>query len=268
MVQLGTIKIQTPNGAKEIPVWEPSDVQNPELRVGTPNGVGALNLKDPSQADLDQIRVQTASGTMAISNAVAVDAQVSRYALDGNVDDSWGSNDGTNNGVSFVNDAIYGQAGELNSADSDYIDLGFGSSFVGTDSFTFSSWVNLSDTSNEVIIGNYDGSTGVIHRVNNGSYELWIDGNSNLEFGTYNTGNWVHFVTTRDSGGDIVFYENGEKIATTNDAGDGDSSHNFAIGRHSASNTGANLDGKVDDIRIYDRALTSEEVEKLFNRGS
>lgn len=76
MVQLGTIKIQTPNGPEEIPVWEPWDVKNPELRVGTPNGVGALNLRDPSEAELDQLRIQTANGTMAVSTAQIAVMQV------------------------------------------------------------------------------------------------------------------------------------------------------------------------------------------------
>ena len=39
---------------------------------------------------------------------------------------------------------------------------------------------------------------------------------------------------------------------------------NFRIGRHNASNDPQWFNGFVDDIRIYDRALSADEIELLY----
>ena len=65
MGQLGTVKIQTPNGPVELPVYELSDVDNAMFRVQTGSGPGAVRLVDPSDADLPQLRMQTGSGVLA-----------------------------------------------------------------------------------------------------------------------------------------------------------------------------------------------------------
>jgi len=43
MAQIGTVNIQTSSGVKEIPVFEPSDVENPVVRVQTSSGTGVLS---------------------------------------------------------------------------------------------------------------------------------------------------------------------------------------------------------------------------------
>lgn len=78
MAKIGTIKIETGTGTKEVPVFDTSDVDKDIVRVETESGTGALNLVDPAQAELDQLRIYTQSqGVMAVSTSVGGDLTAS-----------------------------------------------------------------------------------------------------------------------------------------------------------------------------------------------
>lgn len=62
MVQLGSIKVMTSNGAIEVPLFEPSDVDLPVWSVQTQAGTEVVNLTDPQDAELSQVRVSTSNG--------------------------------------------------------------------------------------------------------------------------------------------------------------------------------------------------------------
>lgn len=71
LAQIGSIKINTANGVKDVPIFETSDVNLPVVRVETDQGTGALNLVDPSSAELNQIQIQTQNnGTLAVSTSI------------------------------------------------------------------------------------------------------------------------------------------------------------------------------------------------------
>jgi len=75
---------------------------------------------------------------------------------------------------------------------------------------------------------------------------------------------WSHVVVTWDDSGNINFYANGDKINTVTGVGGGprDELDFIRIGQE---NSGRRFNGKIQDVRIYDRALTSKEVETLYN---
>ncbi len=81
--------------------------------------------------------------------------------------------------------------------------------------------------------------------------------------GAWATNNWYHLVGTYD-GLNATFYVNGQQISTF--AGPGGTMSDF--GRPLLIGKFANLDfylpGTVDDIQIYDRAVTCGEVQYLF----
>jgi hypothetical protein len=212
-----------------------------------------------------------------VTEPVAADAQVARYALDGNVDDSWGSNNGTNNGVSFV-DGIHGQAGEFQASNSEYVNCGA----IGTRTkFTASLWFDASSWSTSD--GNWDY---FVSRENSSDYDgPWFlrhngDSSVGLEFGVAddsgnqydiktgirpNTSVWKHFVGSYD-GSKMRLYFDGELIGENSVSVTLSTQNNELI----IGSNGGNqrfFDGLIDDVRIYDRALTPLEIEKLFHRG-
>jgi hypothetical protein len=82
-------------------------------------------------------------------------------------------------------------------------------------------------------------------------------------------GQWYHAVAVKN-GGDLTFYINGAEDEWYNNgpytgtiiASDSD----FLIG--AGGGTSAVFQGEIDDARIYQRALSSAEVQKLYNMGT
>ncbi len=78
-----------------------------------------------------------------------------------------------------------------------------------------------------------------------------------------------HYVYTWD-GTDFILYENGSAVTPTKDS-DGalsmtDSSRALAIGSTTAGT--APLDGTVDEVGLWSRALSASEVSELYNGGA
>jgi len=202
---------------------------------------------------------------------------VSRYEFtSGSVTtDSWGSNTLTDNtSAGTTTDAIEGDAKSFDGTD-DY--MSFGSDFLslsqGTD-WSVSFWFKLDSTQTDQYL-----------------FSAWDSSNSNSEFSIYYNGNllsaivqddgssfqsaqidlfnkigsWVHYSSVFDStNSTISIYLNGAKV-DTNTAWDGTYNNTSADWRIGLASDGTYpVDGKIDDVRIYDRALSDREVFDLY----
>ena len=78
-------------------------------------------------------------------------------------------------------------------------------------------------------------------------------------------GSWQHVATTR-AGNSVKFYVNGKYIGQDRLVGEFPSTDNPVI-IGNLPGTGWNFSGKLDDLRIYNRALSSEEVGLLADRN-
>jgi hypothetical protein len=77
------------------------------------------------------------------------------------------------------------------------------------------------------------------------------------------TDSWYHLVCTWN-GSSLKVYMNGQQIASSNTIGTPrDTFDDMVIGRYSPDQ----LNATVDEIRIYDRALSPEEIDASFNSG-
>lgn len=87
-------------------------------------------------------------------------------------------------------------------------------------------------------------------------------------------GNWVHIVATIDSSAqDIKLYKNGSLVASTLDENGATSILNsaapFTVGTFfSGYESTAAFDGGIDELGIWSKVLTSDEVSDLYNSGS
>jgi hypothetical protein len=80
------------------------------------------------------------------------------------------------------------------------------------------------------------------------------------------TGTWYHFVGTYD-GNQMRLYRDAVAIANVFTAGTVSMSPaDLHIGLRSAA--GANVDGVIDEVRLYNRALTLEEVQALYQQAN
>ena len=82
---------------------------------------------------------------------------------------------------------------------------------------------------------------------------------------TYNDGRWHHAFATFDRDDDLVFYIDGkeiDRIDISGYVGSVDSAVDLTIGAHDGG--GNEWTGFIDEVIVYNRILTKEEVYRLF----
>ena len=93
----------------------------------------------------------------------------------------------------------------------------------------------------------------------------------------FSANSWNHVVVTHDGTGNLNIYLNNELIASRSDhsldltsfsskVNIGNMHSYFYSGTYPRGNTRNLFSGKIDDVRIYDRALTPTEIQSLFEQ--
>ena len=210
------------------------------------------------------------------SLVVTVPEFVARYQFEGNVQDSSGSgNHGTANSVSYVAGKEGVQAAQFDGTSS-YILI---PRSIEND-FTVAMWVRTTDTAGsagaqwwsgkglvdgEVAGGGADWGTAIV----NGKFVIGIGstgGDTTLASSVnINDGTWHHVAATRNNtSGAVAVYVDGVLRGTGTGA---TGSRNWPANLHIGNlQTGNNfLNGTLDDVRLYDRILTTNEIAGLVS---
>ncbi|MHC4753519.1 MAG: LamG domain-containing protein, partial [Planctomycetota bacterium] len=206
-------------------------------------------------------------------------------------DSSINGNDGTLHGLP---DWVSGKIGDyaLDFDGDDYVDLGSPSSLNISGEITISAWIKAgaipddafwaivssqdhSNTSGIAIVLdgrlNPDGQTSPRRHIHfqfgNGTY--WQDYCTTNVNAVVPTDQWVHIVATRRANEDAKVYYNAISQPLTSKPWDGSVNYtaDWNIGRMPDRGGRHYFDGKIDDVMIFERALSAEEVEKLYQRG-
>ena len=164
----------------------------------------------------------------------------------------------------------------FDSASSDYIDAGNPSvlSFERTNPFTISAWIKTNATSTQVILNKlisnvgyqfFINSTGKLCFYSQQSSSVYIQKNSTAAF---NNNSWQHVLVTYDGSSNrsgILIYANGNATATTDV---GSASLNATIINTANVNIGSSFTGQIDEVGIWDTALTSTQVQSIYDATS
>ena len=182
-------------------------------------------------------------------------------------DSGSGGNDGTmTGGLDAGTDSV---SGKINTAltfngSSDYIDTNYNTDF-STGGYTLTAWAKTSAAAPQRILSKLTG-------INNQKWAMLESGNfecglhdgalqASSVTGNFNDDSW-HFFACVVDGSNITAYVDG--IAGTADTHDDTlttNSTDWNIGRNNAGNE--YWDGEIDDVRIYSRALTTEDIAAL-----
>ncbi len=184
--------------------------------------------------------------------------------------DTSGSNNGTlNNGPTWEQGKRGGALG-FNSGSSQYVSIpDHASNRFGTGDFTLSIWIKTTTSANEVFIGKYNGDANNEYYMNIDSGVIAFEiSSSRVNSGAVlgNDDRWHHIVGLRNLGTTYLFID-GREIASGSNTGNADSSGYLGIGRFGV---GASFlfDGLIDDVRIYNGALTADDVAELYGRST
>jgi hypothetical protein len=256
------------------------------------NQVGTYNVKLIAKGTNNSDTMEIVIG---IGDIIPRDGLVGWWPFNGNADDESGNgNHGTVNGGQYTSDrnGLTNSALLFNSSSTGFVDINLLSEINGQFSIMF--WVrpdraptliNESETcpggvewlpmansnQNYVLIPNwYSSSLGVgltasqngIMVVEHSSNILVSRISHSLNFIDFNN---ITIVYKNDS---VFLYINGNLIISKNQYCNSSSKNLGSILRFGGSLYSQNFDGAIDDIGIWNRALTQQEITSLYNRGT
>jgi len=203
---------------------------------------------------------------------------VGYWPFNGNANDESGNgNNGTVNGATLTSDR-FGNGNKAYSYDgvNDFIEVQNNSSLNPT-YYTISAWVNPSG----FYLNNQDDANYIVGKgndYNQGNFSLLYKSLNRKAYGaigvfnfvnstsSINTGNWYNLISTWD-GTTLKIYFNGilENTSVFNSINVGSSNESLFFGTMATNQTWPYwLNGKIDDIGIWNRALTQQEITNLY----
>ena len=185
------------------------------------------------------------------------------------VDVSTNGNNATKTGADWESTEI-GTAFK-NGASSVGLDAGTGvSSLLASSDITVSFWLNSNMSGpRSHVLGNYNGTNGsLLVRRDGGNFRVYKDTGSSVTF-TANmiAGSWYHIAFVFNSSGNFKAYVNGTQTQNTGSSRTAtDNGQSFQIGSRPDLPTNQTLDGYIQNLRIFNAALTAAQVEQLYIR--
>lgn len=211
-----------------------------------------------------KVTPQSACGT-APANPLA------HYPLNGNGNDATpNGNNGAVDGVNFAPDLICQQSGAFSGSSK----ISLPATAFPTPEVSVSTWFTINSVSvvNPLVNGGYSvlgDRRGWILEVVANKLIFIVTGNNTEAYAVSTTNlsafTWYHATATYD-GTNIKLYLNGEPVATEPFSGTiiyPPTTDHFTLGQLDAGLT-ANLDGKLDEVYIYNRALSAQEAHNFF----
>ncbi len=206
---------------------------------------------------------------------------VAWWPFNGNANDESGNlHNGTVNGATLTSDRFgkVNSSYSFNGSGNQWIDCGTSAVFAQTTNMTISAWVYLNVFSSNgnvgyIITGTYDGlsSSGYIFNVVGPSKAnlsfRWSSPTSQTETGNsnLNINTWYHVVITYD-GNSTKLYLNGILDKSQIDSNPIGKTHLYIGGSGSVWYAPTfNMNGKIDDVGIWNRALSQQEIIYLYN---
>ena len=182
--------------------------------------------------------------------------------------DSAGNN---NNGTIYGATWTAGKIGSALSFDgtNDYVDCGSGPS--NYDNITVSAWMQTS--TNGVLVSNRDsaGSYGTWYTLLSTRIEIGDNSQGGYRSVTFITptlnGTWHHVVYTKNGTNHTIYVDGSLDQQFTSNADISQNSPLFIGKRWTRSNDPSWFNGIIDDVRIYNRDLSAEEAELLYQQG-
>lgn len=250
---------------------------------------GAYNETNVSELTIDGASLTGGSISASISTPTSgvsgLSTNLSAYwtmnEASGTRYDSEGGYDLTeNNGIANASGKVGNAANIANS--NEYFSRAHASalsrvSTINSGSITIAGWIYLHSTGSAKTIAakadsgsaNYSFSVGTDAKL---SFSVTNNSGSTttVSHGTaLSTGTWYHVAATRDGGsGTINISLNGGTFASasaTSTGGDGTSGQPFYVGGFAGSQY---LDGRIDELGVWQRALSLAEIQDLYNSGS
>lgn len=262
---------------------------------GFPGGPGGCTSREECQAYCQAHPAECGGGGGALpppltsSCIVPPSGLISWWSADlasgTNVPDITKNNNGTISGGVTIIPMEVGDAFGFDGS-SGRISIGNSASLnFGTESFSLEAWFNWNGgggtaANNIIRKSNYGPGAGSGYwlRVGAGKLEFSVGATTQAEgqsiiVAPISTGIWHHVVGVKDRSGDVKLYVDGKSVGTVlrqATVTESTSEFPFTIGAWEGYPGGPRefWNGEIDDVAVYNRALSAEEARSLFDAGS
>ena len=202
------------------------------------------------------------------------DSGVSRWEFEQDYTDSWGPNDGNPVGSpSFTTDFAVGSYA-VNIGDGDRIEFGtnaFDTLYSGGE-VSLSVWVKTSQSvSDSNVLFSIEGAWIIqLNAIDSGAPSCTFTGSSLDRIvgpNAVNDNSYHHLVAAHDGSDQVLYVDGNEAARSTESLFDVTTTERQTTigGNHDG---GLDSVGLFDDVRVYDKGLSSSEVSNLYNNGS
>jgi hypothetical protein len=238
-------------------------------------GASPTNFGERFSGALNDLRIYDYE--LSVSEIAALSGVVGHWRLDETsgataLDSSVNANHGT-----YVNSPTLNVNGAFPPTTSTAVELNGGDEYVTTNQsllnnlaeFTVSGWVRPDQVGlttsffgqNDVIEIGIKNGTNQVHFWTSAAGEVNVSGELPI-------GQWTHIAAVGD-GSDLKLYINGIEAASGGSATSdyGTSGSSFKIGEGVYNPSGDFFDGRVDDVRLFNRALCPDDVNALYKGG-
>ena len=266
------------------------------LSYGLPSGTGPVNIGRQQEnnsyfdGNIDDVRIYNRALSQYEISALAAGNQPATSWETSGLVGYWPFEEGS--GTSTADKSGNGNNGTLTNMDgSDWdsstkADLdftnGYSLDFDGSDDYitvandatlrlagdlTIGAWVQFDDSSKSnaiVAFGNPNNADEYWFSLNSNSVKLQTN---NVDYWQYaftpSTSTWYHMLWKRSGSTNSLYIDGDEKATATYSTGFTDTSVALEIGGTASS--GNDIDGRMDDVRIYNRALSDWEIQQLVD---
>lgn len=225
-----------------------------------------------SAEDVATLYAETTS-TASDTNPLSEGSGVALYSLDYDASDAGGNYDGTpDSAVEFGVAGVTNYGARFSSTTTGIVNT---SLQLNSTAHSISLWVKpaevVSGRWNTIFMSYFLGHpAGFLGKRSDQStyFHYRTESGSELYFTLANADTWYHIVITRDSGG-VDIYVDGSFVTSNSDSMGTYSSSAYektVIGSNPIY-TGEYFNGSIDQVRLFSKALSSDEVDTLYNNG-
>ena len=219
---------------------------------------------------------------------------VGYWSMNENTGTVAGDSSGNNNRGILTNDPTWvdGKRGKAINFDgsNDYVNAGSGSSLDNLPAITFSAWIYPRAQGTRLFVTNrgnpessgwrfaFDSATAGSMRftVDYSTTDLVTRNNSPDANSVAPLNKWTHIAVTWNGSAtatNVKIYFNGvgaNSYSTANGVGDrvDDNAQNLIIGHNEALTSNGGFNGLIDEVRVYNRALSAAEIQALYKSGA
>jgi len=181
-------------------------------------------------------------------------------------DGSGNGNNGTIHGAAVWVPGVHGEALALNGTDT-YVSTEF-SLLNDLDAFTVAGWVSAVNTSSYAgLFGQNDLLEFGFTSENGSGVGTWMLGNGWAYLGAaypFSYPSWHHVAMTGDATRVVIYIDGQAQASDEGGMVSGTSTFTFSIGGFVFNDILDSIDGELDDVWVYSRALTQEEIQTLM----